>query len=233
MFGINRRLAGFLRGAGEKALRQAGLHRPVLEGHPAGGAQKPGQRPGPRLPAGHRLLPRPAELRAAQYLLVSDFTRFRLYAPEGGQQDDFPLEELHQHLHRFAFLTGYQKHQYAAEAPAAFPTELSRLEFLFGKYRQLAAPLLPRRQSPPKPAKAGPRRKAPASSQASAVAAAATAVAKKTNEFGAAANWLASEATAAATAPTRAATAATQLANKTNEFGSDPNSFVLLGSQLA
>jgi hypothetical protein len=53
-----------------------------------------------------------------KYILVSDFARFRLYDLEEGQQHDFPLEELHEHLHLFAFLTGYQKRQYAAEDPA-------------------------------------------------------------------------------------------------------------------
>ncbi|GAB2956844.1 hypothetical protein GCM10027048_23870 [Hymenobacter coalescens] len=53
-----------------------------------------------------------------KYILVSDFARFRLYDLEEGQQHEFPLEELHQHLHLFAFLTGYQKRQYAAEDPA-------------------------------------------------------------------------------------------------------------------
>ncbi|WP_196952969.1 type IIL restriction-modification enzyme MmeI [Hymenobacter guriensis] len=42
--------------------------------------------------------------------------------------------------------------------PAAFPTELSRLEFLFEQYRQLAAPLLPVAGSAPK----GRRKAAPA-----------------------------------------------------------------------
>nr|WP_207895868.1 type IIL restriction-modification enzyme MmeI [Hymenobacter gummosus] len=40
---------------------------------------------------------------------------------------------------------------------AAFPTELSRLEFLFEQYRQLAAPLLP-----PPPVPKGRRKAAPA-----------------------------------------------------------------------
>jgi hypothetical protein len=53
-----------------------------------------------------------------KYILVSDFARFRLYDLDEGTSYDFPLEELHQHLHLFSFLTGYQKRQYKDEDPA-------------------------------------------------------------------------------------------------------------------
>ena len=53
-----------------------------------------------------------------KYILVSDFARFRLYDLDEGTSFDFALEELHQHLHLFSFLTGYQKRQYKAEDPA-------------------------------------------------------------------------------------------------------------------
>ncbi|TGE28179.1 class I SAM-dependent DNA methyltransferase [Hymenobacter metallicola] len=53
-----------------------------------------------------------------KYILVSDFARFRLYDLDEGSSFDFPLEQLHQHLHLFSFLTGYQKRQYQAEDPA-------------------------------------------------------------------------------------------------------------------
>ncbi|SDY98344.1 class I SAM-dependent DNA methyltransferase [Hymenobacter psychrophilus] len=53
-----------------------------------------------------------------KYILVSDFARFRLYDLDEGTNYDFPLEELHQHLHLFSFLTGYQKRQYKDEDPA-------------------------------------------------------------------------------------------------------------------
>jgi len=53
-----------------------------------------------------------------KYILVSDFARFRLYDLDEGTSHDFPLEELHQHLHLFSFLTGYQKRQYKDEDPA-------------------------------------------------------------------------------------------------------------------
>jgi hypothetical protein len=43
----------------------------------------------------------------------------------------------------------------ACYRPAAFPTELSRLEFLFQQYRQLQAPLLP---APAAKAKRSPRK---------------------------------------------------------------------------
>ena len=53
-----------------------------------------------------------------KYILVSDFARFRLYDLDEGTEHDFGLAELHQHLHLFAFLTGYQKREYRPEDPA-------------------------------------------------------------------------------------------------------------------
>jgi hypothetical protein len=53
-----------------------------------------------------------------KYILVSDFARFRLYDLEDGQQHEFALSELPDHLHLFAFLTGYQKRKYLPEDPA-------------------------------------------------------------------------------------------------------------------
>ena len=53
-----------------------------------------------------------------RYILVSDFARFRLYDLDEGQHHKFGLDQLHQHLHLFSFLTGYQKRQHRAEDPA-------------------------------------------------------------------------------------------------------------------
>ncbi|GAB3589995.1 class I SAM-dependent DNA methyltransferase [Hymenobacter daeguensis] len=53
-----------------------------------------------------------------KYILVSDFARFRLYDLDEGTEHEFGLAELHQHLHLFAFLTGYQKREYRPEDPA-------------------------------------------------------------------------------------------------------------------
>ena len=53
-----------------------------------------------------------------KYILVSDFARFRLYDLDEGTEHEFGLAELHQHLHLFAFLTGYQKRAYRPEDPA-------------------------------------------------------------------------------------------------------------------
>lgn len=53
-----------------------------------------------------------------KYILISDFARFRLYDLDEGAEHEFALAELHQHLHLFAFLTGYQKREYRPEDPA-------------------------------------------------------------------------------------------------------------------
>lgn len=47
-----------------------------------------------------------------QYILVSDFARFRLYDLEGGKPDDFvefALKDLHKNAQRFGFIAGYKK----------------------------------------------------------------------------------------------------------------------------
>ncbi|MGI4885504.1 MAG: type IIL restriction-modification enzyme MmeI [Janthinobacterium lividum] len=53
-----------------------------------------------------------------KYILVSDFARFRLYDLDEGTEHEFGLAQLHEHLHLFAFLTGYQKREYRPEDPA-------------------------------------------------------------------------------------------------------------------
>ena len=53
-----------------------------------------------------------------KYVLVSDFARFRLYDLDEDTSQEFALAELHQHLHLFSFITGYQKREYRAEDPA-------------------------------------------------------------------------------------------------------------------
>ncbi|AMR26587.1 hypothetical protein A0257_05350 [Hymenobacter psoromatis] len=53
-----------------------------------------------------------------KYILVSDFARFRLYDLDEGTEHEFGLAQLHEHLHLFAFLTGYQKRAYRPEDPA-------------------------------------------------------------------------------------------------------------------
>ena len=53
-----------------------------------------------------------------KYILVSDFARFRRYDLDEGTEHELGLAELHQHLHLFAFLTGYQKRGDRPEDPA-------------------------------------------------------------------------------------------------------------------
>jgi len=53
-----------------------------------------------------------------RYILVSDFARFRLYDLDEGTEHEFGLAQLHENLHLFAFLTGYQKRTYRPEDPA-------------------------------------------------------------------------------------------------------------------
>ena len=52
-----------------------------------------------------------------RYLLVSDFARFRLYDLDENTQHEFPLEDLHKNINRFAFIAGYQTHKIEEQDP--------------------------------------------------------------------------------------------------------------------
>jgi hypothetical protein len=53
-----------------------------------------------------------------QYVLVSDFRRFRLYDLEDASDPfEFPIRDLPKHVSRFAFMLGHAPKIYAAEAP--------------------------------------------------------------------------------------------------------------------
>jgi len=60
-----------------------------------------------------------SEAEKPQYVLVSDFARFRLHDLEGDAVPvEFPLAELHRHIGRFGFISGYQTRSYKEEDPA-------------------------------------------------------------------------------------------------------------------
>ena len=53
-----------------------------------------------------------------QYILVSDFQRFRLYDLDGGEPHvEFPLADLHREIGRFGFISGYRTRIYKDEDP--------------------------------------------------------------------------------------------------------------------
>ena len=52
-----------------------------------------------------------------RYVLVSDFARLRLHDLEEDTRHEFPLEELHKNVHRFAFIAGYQTHKLREQDP--------------------------------------------------------------------------------------------------------------------
>lgn len=62
-----------------------------------------------------------AERDLPKYILVSDFARFRLYDLEAAADEpafvEFPLTELHQHIHLFGFVAGYQVHKFKEQDP--------------------------------------------------------------------------------------------------------------------
>lgn len=45
-----------------------------------------------------------------QYVLVSDFSDFRLYDLDAGEESDFALKELPEKIHLFGFISGYKSH---------------------------------------------------------------------------------------------------------------------------
>lgn len=52
-----------------------------------------------------------------QYVIVSDFARFRVYDLDEDTQTEFNLEDLHKNIHLFGFISGYQKRVYKEEDP--------------------------------------------------------------------------------------------------------------------
>ncbi|ANX04862.1 DNA methyltransferase [Immundisolibacter cernigliae] len=52
-----------------------------------------------------------------RYIVVSDFARFRIHDLETGEQHQFPLQDLHKQVRRFAFIAGYQTHTYKEQDP--------------------------------------------------------------------------------------------------------------------
>ncbi len=54
---------------------------------------------------------------APRYILVSDFSRFRLYDLEEGEQHEFTLAELYKNVRLFGFIAGYQTTSYKEQDP--------------------------------------------------------------------------------------------------------------------
>jgi len=52
-----------------------------------------------------------------RYILVSDFSRFRLYDLEESTQHDFILRDLHKHVRLFGFIAGYQTTSFKEQDP--------------------------------------------------------------------------------------------------------------------
>lgn len=52
-----------------------------------------------------------------QYVVVSDFARFRIYNLDSGDVVEFPLADLHKHVTRFGFIAGYQVRNYREQDP--------------------------------------------------------------------------------------------------------------------
>jgi hypothetical protein len=52
-----------------------------------------------------------------QYVLVSDFSRLRLYDLDSGEKHEFPLADLYKNVRLFGFIAGYQSHAIRAEDP--------------------------------------------------------------------------------------------------------------------
>ncbi len=52
-----------------------------------------------------------------KYVIVSDFSKFRIYNLDDGTSTEFVLVALAEHIHLFDFISGYTKKQYKSEDP--------------------------------------------------------------------------------------------------------------------
>ena len=57
------------------------------------------------------------EQETPRYIIVSDFARIALHDLEEDTSITFPLAELHQRIHSFAFIPGYQQHKFEEQDP--------------------------------------------------------------------------------------------------------------------
>lgn len=59
-----------------------------------------------------------------RYLVLSDFERFHLIDLDESRSFEFPLKDLHRHIHLFGFMAGYEVHEPHEEDPANFEAVL-------------------------------------------------------------------------------------------------------------
>jgi hypothetical protein len=52
-----------------------------------------------------------------RYVVVSDFARFRIHDLETGDETEFPLADLHQHVQTFGFIAGYEARKFKEQDP--------------------------------------------------------------------------------------------------------------------
>ena len=52
-----------------------------------------------------------------RYVVVSDFARFRIHDLETGDETEFPLADLHQHVQTFGFIAGYEARTFKEQDP--------------------------------------------------------------------------------------------------------------------
>jgi type I restriction-modification system DNA methylase subunit len=64
-----------------------------------------------------------------RFVVVSDFARIRLYDLEEKTQDEFPLDELHQRVELFGFISGYEVQRYEEEETASIKAAQLMAEF--------------------------------------------------------------------------------------------------------
>lgn len=52
-----------------------------------------------------------------RYIIVSDFSKLRIYDLEQSEEFEFPIADLHKHIKRFAFIAGYQSQKIVPQNP--------------------------------------------------------------------------------------------------------------------
>jgi len=82
-----------------------------------------------------------AERDLPRYILVSDFSRFRLYDLEEDNETEFQLSDLHKRIKHFAFIAGYSTQQIQPQNPVNIKAA-ERVALLFELYSKLASPLV-------------------------------------------------------------------------------------------
>ena len=117
IFGIKRRQVAVFERAVQKEQQKHGSNRPVLAGVLLVEHKSRGQDLDKASSQAFEYLENLSEDELPEYVLISDFAKFRLFNLETSEEVAFNLETLPDRIHLFGAISGYQKREYKEQDP--------------------------------------------------------------------------------------------------------------------